>query len=110
LAAAASGACIDGSDEWAAFHAFNLLSSKPTVFVANVAEDQLGAPDSPPLERLRAIAARGVTGTPDRVKAGLQRKAADYEADEVTVLTITHDFAARVRSYELIARAFGLCG
>jgi alkanesulfonate monooxygenase SsuD/methylene tetrahydromethanopterin reductase-like flavin-dependent oxidoreductase (luciferase family) len=59
---------------------------------------------------LRAISARGVTGIPDRVKAGLERMAADYEADEVTVLTITHDFAARVRSYELIARAFGLCG
>ena len=59
---------------------------------------------------LRAIAARGVTGTPDKVRAGLERMASEYEADEVFVLTITHDFAARVRSYELIARAFGLCG
>jgi alkanesulfonate monooxygenase SsuD/methylene tetrahydromethanopterin reductase-like flavin-dependent oxidoreductase (luciferase family) len=59
---------------------------------------------------LRAIAARGVTGTPDKVRAGLERMASDYEADEVFVLTITHAFAARVRSYELIARAFGLCG
>ena len=57
---------------------------------------------------LRAISARGVTGTPDKVKAGLERMATDYEADEVTVLTITHDFAARVRSYELIAKSFGL--
>ncbi|MFO0476086.1 MAG: LLM class flavin-dependent oxidoreductase [Alphaproteobacteria bacterium] len=57
---------------------------------------------------LRAIAARGVTGTPDRVRAGLERMASEYEADEVFVLTITHDFAARVRSYQLIAKAFEL--
>ena len=59
---------------------------------------------------LRAIAARGVAGTPDRVKSGLEKMAADHGADEVIVLTITYDFQARLRSYELIARAFGLTG
>lgn len=57
---------------------------------------------------LRAIAGRGVTGTPDRVKLGLERMAAEYGAEEVIVLTITYDFAARVRSYELLAEAFRL--
>jgi alkanesulfonate monooxygenase SsuD/methylene tetrahydromethanopterin reductase-like flavin-dependent oxidoreductase (luciferase family) len=57
---------------------------------------------------LRGIAARGVTGTPEKVKAGLEKMATDFCADEVVVLTITYDFAARVRSYELIAQAFGL--
>jgi hypothetical protein len=33
--------------------------------------------------------------------------AAEYGADEVVVLTITHDHDARKRSYELIAEAFG---
>jgi hypothetical protein len=28
--------------------------------------------------------------------------------EEFVVLTITHDFAARLRSYELLAEAFGL--
>jgi hypothetical protein len=28
--------------------------------------------------------------------------------DELVVVTITHDFKARVRSYELLADAFGL--
>jgi hypothetical protein len=28
--------------------------------------------------------------------------------DEFVVLTITHDFTARLRSYELLAQAFGL--
>ena len=59
---------------------------------------------------LRAIAARGVSGTPARVKAGLETMAAAYGAEEVVVLTITHDFPSRRRSYELIAGAFGLSG
>jgi hypothetical protein len=36
--------------------------------------------------------------------------AADYQADELIVVTITHDFKARMRSYELLAEAFGLDG
>jgi luciferase family oxidoreductase group 1 len=58
--------------------------------------------------QIRAIAARGITGTAARVKAGLEKLAADYGAEEVIVLTITYDFAARVRSYELLAGACGL--
>ena len=34
--------------------------------------------------------------------------AARHGADELVILTITYDFAARKRSYELIAEAFGL--
>jgi hypothetical protein len=32
--------------------------------------------------------------------------AAEYEADEVMLVTITHDHGARRRSYELVADAF----
>jgi hypothetical protein len=38
----------------------------------------------------------------------LVEMAAEYEVDEIVVLTITYDFAARVRSYELLAEAFEL--
>ena len=51
---------------------------------------------------------RAVVGTPETVRAGLEQVAAEYGADEVLVVTITHDHAARRRSYELIAGAFGL--
>jgi luciferase family oxidoreductase group 1 len=51
---------------------------------------------------------RAVIGSPEQVRAGLEAVAAEYGADEVLVLTITHDHAARRRSYELIAEAFGL--
>ncbi len=51
---------------------------------------------------------RAVIGSPATVRAGLEAVAAEYGAEEVLVLTITHDHAARRRSYELIAAEFGL--
>ncbi|MBA3263812.1 MAG: LLM class flavin-dependent oxidoreductase [Thermoleophilaceae bacterium] len=52
-------------------------------------------------------ARRAVIGSPETVRAGLEEVATEYGAEEVLVLTITHDHAARRRSYELIADAFG---
>jgi len=51
---------------------------------------------------------RTIVGTPERVRAGIEQAAAEYGAEEVIVVTITHDHAARRRSYELIAGAFEL--
>lgn len=51
---------------------------------------------------------RWIVGSPATVRAGIERAVAEYEADEALVVTIAHDHAARVRSYELIAREFGL--
>ncbi|MBX5468379.1 MAG: LLM class flavin-dependent oxidoreductase [Thermoleophilaceae bacterium] len=51
---------------------------------------------------------RAVIGGPEKVRAGLERIAREYGAEEVMVVTITYDHAARRRSYELIAQAFGL--
>ena len=51
-----------------------------------------------------------VAGDPATVRAGLEAVAEEYGAEEVIVVTITHDHAARRRSYELIAEAFGLSG
>jgi luciferase family oxidoreductase group 1 len=51
---------------------------------------------------------RAVIGSPETVRAGLEQVAAEYGAEELLVLTITHDHTARRRSYELIAQAFGL--
>lgn len=51
---------------------------------------------------------RLVLGTPDRVRAGLEDVAARYGAEEAIVVSITYDHAARRRSYELIAEAFGM--
>src|SRR5450755_245891 len=53
---------------------------------------------------------RAIIGTPERVRVGIEELAAEYGADEVIVVTITHDHQARRRSYELIAQAMGLVG
>jgi luciferase family oxidoreductase group 1 len=54
----------------------------------------------------RGAKRRGIVGTPEVVRQRIEDVAADYGAEEVIVLTITHDHAARRRSYELIAEAF----
>jgi luciferase family oxidoreductase group 1 len=51
---------------------------------------------------------RRVLGTPAEVRAGLDAVAADYGADEMMLVNILPDHAARVRSYELVAHEYGL--
>ena len=51
---------------------------------------------------------RMISGTPDQVKAKLESLAEAYGVDELVIVTITHGFADRLRSYELLAEAFGL--
>jgi luciferase family oxidoreductase group 1 len=46
---------------------------------------------------------RSLVGSPETVRAGLEAVAAEYRADEVTVVTIAHDHGDRRRSYELVA-------
>ena len=52
--------------------------------------------------------ARAVIGSPGSCKEKLRQLAAAYSADELMVLTITGDYATRLESYELLARAFDL--
>jgi alkanesulfonate monooxygenase SsuD/methylene tetrahydromethanopterin reductase-like flavin-dependent oxidoreductase (luciferase family) len=51
---------------------------------------------------------RMISGTPERVKQKLTLLAEQYEVDEIVAVTITFDFADRIRSYELLAEAFEL--
>jgi luciferase family oxidoreductase group 1 len=51
---------------------------------------------------------RVYVGTPDRVADRLRALAERYEADEVLVVTVTHSYEARTRSYELLAEALAL--
>ncbi len=59
-------------------------------------------------EYLDRMAMPAIVGTPERVRAQLEETARAYGADELGIVTICYEFAARVRSYELVARAFGL--
>ncbi len=60
------------------------------------------APQSLPMRR------RVIAGDPQQVRSALESVAAEYGAEEIFVVNILYDHAARVRSYELIAEAFGL--
>lgn len=60
----------------------------------------------------RAIIARersrAIIGDPAHVKSRLLELQSAYEADEIMMLTITGDYASRIRSYQLVADAFAL--
>lgn len=51
---------------------------------------------------------RVVSGTPEQIVGNIAQVADEYGVDEVMVVTITHDFADRIRSYKLLANAFHL--
>ena len=69
---------------------------------------ELGPAWTPP--RLGEDGARMIAGDPAQVRDELHRVAARYGVDELMIVTVTHDWDARVRSYELIAEAMGLEG
>ena len=52
--------------------------------------------------------ARAIVGTPEEVRERLLRLKDATAADELMVVTITGDYRSRLRSYELLAAAFGL--
>ena len=60
------------------------------------------------LERTRAAQARAkvVVGAPERVRARLDELVQSHGADELVVVTVCHDPAARLRSYQLVAEVF----
>ena len=61
--------------------------------------------DLPYLEHMRE---RSIYGSPAEVREQLLALAEQYDVDELVVVTITYDFEARMRSYELLAQAFAL--
>src|SRR5262249_59014051 len=53
---------------------------------------------------------RTIAGDPEQVRERLLALAREHGAEEIMVVTITHDFKARLRSYRLLALDFGLTG
>ncbi len=51
---------------------------------------------------------RYIAGDPDQVRTQLVDMASVLHVDELMIVTITHDHRARMRSYELLAKAFDL--
>lgn len=69
--------------------------------------EQAAAQEWTALEQARVSQSRAalVVGSPDRVRTRLVALADEFAVDEVMVVTVCHDLAARRRSYELLAQA-----
>ena len=80
------------------------LIAVPTVEKAQqfLTQEGLGIDTMPPGRRL-------ITGTPERVHRALEDLSREYDGpDEILIVNIMYDHAARMHSYELIAEEFGL--
>ena len=64
--------------------------------------------DNPGSMESRGRRRRAIVGSPATVRPQLEALADEYQADELMIVTITYDHAARRRSYQLLAETFGL--
>jgi len=78
---------------------------EPIATVEQALSQTLNARDRSIIQHERA---RAVIGTPDSVRQRLLDLQEQFQADEVMVVTITGDYAARLNSYELLAEACAL--
>ena len=51
---------------------------------------------------------RNIVGTPEQVRQKLNVLLEQYGVEEAAIISITHDFGARKRTYELLAQVYGL--
>jgi luciferase family oxidoreductase group 1 len=90
-------------DMWSARQRTGTTAPVPTV------EDAEAYEFTPEQQRIVAYnRQRWIWGDPATVKAKMDELAAAFAVEEVVVVTICPTFEARVRSYELLAEAFGL--
>jgi len=62
------------------------------------------------LKSIERLKNKQLIGNPKEVKAQLEEIQTMYEVDEIMVVTITHSYEDRKRSYQLLAEEFGLTG
>ena len=68
---------------------------------------ELGPAQEPPIAG-DAEWPRYIAGDPEQVRSQLMDMASVLHIDELMIVTITHDHRARMRSYELLAKEFGI--
>jgi len=84
-----------------------LLTGRPIPFPSP--QEALAQPLTSQEEKLLStVAKRSIVGTGEQVREKLTALAEAHHAEELVVVTITYDYASRLRSYELLAEAFGL--
>jgi len=115
LAAAVFAICADTDDEAEALEkavdlrrvqmAYGL--NQPIPSIAQGVAQQYGERERAVIEHEKA---RSIIGTPERVTEQLHALQEQFDADELIVLTVAGSYAARTRSYQLLADAFALGG
>lgn len=95
---------LSGSQElsWALFHSGQM---RRTVSPEEAAAHDYTDRELAIIESMRPM---WITGSPETVKAAIEEKREETGADEIMITTTTYDYALRRRSYELIAKAFGV--
>jgi luciferase family oxidoreductase group 1 len=84
-----------------------LYTGRPGVYPS--VEEAEAYPYTPrELAIVRHTRRRTITGAPEQVRERLLALSSEYGVDELVVVTITHSPKARLRSYELLAEAFGI--
>jgi len=93
-------------------HVMRLLRNKGQEMKGIPSVDEIKAMDFSDADEefIEQQRAKSIEGDPATVKAKIEDLAERYGTDDVIVLTITHDYAERQRSYELLAEAFELSG
>lgn len=76
--------------------------------IPTVAEAKAYDYTEPELDYIAHMRHRSIYGSPGTVRGRLEEMAEQYDVDEFVIVTITYDFEARKRSYELLAREFGI--
>ena len=95
----------DEADRLAAPHrvrVLEMLTGRPEQLLLSPAE----AAAHPHVDKARRLPINLVTGAPDTVAAGLAALAGETSADELMVITESAEVATRLRSFELLARAW----
>jgi luciferase family oxidoreductase group 1 len=111
LAVAAVAADTDAAAErLAATIDLNTVRRARGEYLPLASPEEAAAYDYAPIDRERIRHARGrlFAGAPKTILARLMPFIAETAADEVMITTMIYDHAARRRSYELMAQAFGL--
>jgi luciferase family oxidoreductase group 1 len=100
------------ADRLAATVDLNIVRRGKGEYLPLASPEEAAAYPYTPVDRTRIAQNRAKmsVGSPRTVKAKLDALIADTRADEVMVTTMIYDHAARKRSYELLAEAFGLQG
>ncbi|WP_085994392.1 LLM class flavin-dependent oxidoreductase [Oceanobacillus senegalensis] len=60
------------------------------------------------MEKMEKIKQNQIIGSPKEVRAELENLQKAYQVDEFMIVTITYSYEARKKSYELLAKEFGL--